>query len=62
MEPVRHKSGVPVASDFADSQGGPIIVNTVTGVAYTITEAGVVVPLAGGSTGDYPAALGHARI
>lgn len=61
-ETLRHKVGVPTASDFASPIGGPIIINTTTGVAYTITDAGVVVALAGGSTGDYPAALGHAGI
>jgi hypothetical protein len=44
---VRHISSVPVASDFEGSGGPPIIINTVTGIAYTLTDAGVVVTLDG---------------
>ena len=62
IELVRHKDGVPTASDFASPVGGPIIIDTTTGTAYSITEAGVVVVIGPGSGGGYPTVLGHARI
>lgn len=40
---VRRKAGVPVATDFANSQGTPIVVNTSTGACYTLNDSGTVV-------------------
>lgn len=42
---VRHKAGVPVAADFGSADGGPLIINTVTGDVYALTDAGAVVRL-----------------
>lgn len=46
MERVRVKSGVPVASDFADKVGTPIVIDSSTGNAYVMTDAGVIMEFA----------------
>lgn len=62
MSDVRHKEGVPTASDFADFDGGPLIVDTTNGNLYMIDGAGNVILVGGTTEGDYPAPLGHAMI
>lgn len=48
---VLHSTSIPVAADFASTDGTPLIINTVTGIVYTLTDAGVVtaVGVSGGS-------------
>jgi hypothetical protein len=49
---VRESSGVPTLSDFISNIGTPIIVNSVTGIAYILSSTGIVMPLkAGGLIG-----------
>lgn len=45
---VRHINGVPTATHFASSSGTPIIINTVSGICYIITDAGVVTSIGSG--------------
>ena len=43
MREVRRRTGAPVSTDFANSSGTPIVVNTTTGAMSTITDAGTIV-------------------
>jgi hypothetical protein len=47
MSRILHKSGVPVAADFASTDGAPLVVNDDTGEVYAISTAGVVASVAG---------------
>src|SRR3990167_2645138 len=47
MPRILHKSGVPVASDFASTDGAPLVVNDDTGEVYAISTADVVASVAG---------------
>lgn len=49
-DPVRHKAGVPTAEDFSSGAGTPIVINTTTGKAYVLSDAGVVTDLSGAAT------------
>lgn len=42
---LRHKAGVPTAEDFADSAGGPVIVDTTNGDLYIINDASSVIKI-----------------
>lgn len=46
---VRHSTSIPVAADFASTDGTPFIINTTTGVVYTLTDAGVVTAVGTGA-------------
>lgn len=50
---VRHSTSVPVAADFASTDGAPFIINTATGLVYVLTDAGVV-SLVGSGVGSEP--------
>lgn len=45
---IRTNAGVPPVGAFACSTGTPLIINTNTGIAYYLSPANVVTPLAGG--------------
>jgi hypothetical protein len=42
MEKVKSKVGTPIADDFDSKDGTPIVINSTTGQAYDITDAGVI--------------------
>ncbi len=48
---VRQVSGVPIAADFANSGGTPLVVNIATGTLYYLDAAGAVQAVAGGGGG-----------
>jgi len=48
---VRRKSGVPVAADFSSADGTPIVIDTSTGLGYTLTSAGAVAAIGAGGGG-----------
>lgn len=45
MDKVLSFTGVPLAKDFQGDSGTPILVDTVTGMCYVLTAAGVVTPI-----------------
>jgi hypothetical protein len=47
---IRFYSGTPPAEAFAAATGSPIIIDTLTSIAYYLTTAGVVTALAGSSS------------
>lgn len=49
---------IPVASNFGESRGSPIIINRVTGKAYVLTTAGIVVEITGNVTPQLFGAVG----
>lgn len=51
MRNVREKAGTPVAEDFRDGGGTPIVVDTQNEVAYAINSAGSVFALSGAAGG-----------
>ena len=58
MREVRRRTGAPVSTDFANSSGTPIVVNTTTGAMSTITDAGSIVTTFSGVTGSASLAFG----
>lgn len=48
---VRQVSGVPIAADFANTGGTPLVVNIASGTAYYMDAAGAVQAIAGGGGG-----------
>lgn len=48
---VRQVSGVPIAADFANSGGTPLVINIASGTGYYLNAAGSVQVLAGGAAG-----------
>jgi hypothetical protein len=46
MSDIRHKDGVPIAEDFHSTTGPPLVLNTQTGVLYTMTTGDENKPIA----------------
>lgn len=51
-EMVRHTTTTPTAQDFASIEGTPIVLDTVLGLAYVLTDGGLVVSV-GLTSGAY---------
>lgn len=51
---VRSVSGTPVANDFANSGGTPLVIDIASGTGYYMDAAGAVQSLAGGGGGGAP--------
>lgn len=60
---VRQVSGTPVANDFANQGGTPLVIDITTGTLYYLNAANVVtaVPTGSGGSGGYPPELGFSR-
>ena len=51
---VRQTSGTPIAADFGNSTGTPLVIDITSGSGYYLDSAGAVQPLAGGGGGGAP--------
>ncbi len=48
---IRRVAGVPTAANFANNDGTPIVIDTTTGLGYTLKAGDIVTPIGSGSGG-----------